>query len=54
MDIRIDAVREIGEREIRIFSLEECFIILGDGDGANVAAVDSEGKLATTWGELKR
>jgi hypothetical protein len=29
-------------------------IILGDGDGANVTAVDSEDKLATTWGELKQ
>jgi hypothetical protein len=28
-------------------------IILGDGDGANITAVDSESKLATTWGELK-
>jgi len=28
-------------------------IILGDGDGSNVTAVDSESKLATTWGELK-
>ena len=28
-------------------------IILGDGDGMNVTAVDSESKLATTWGELK-
>ncbi len=29
-------------------------IIMGDGDGANAAAVDSAGKLATTWGELRR
>ena len=29
-------------------------IIMGDGDGANVAAVDSEGKLATTWSALKQ
>jgi hypothetical protein len=29
-------------------------IILGDGDGANVTAVDSEDKLATTWGGLKQ
>jgi len=28
-------------------------IILGDGDGLNVAAVDSVGKAATTWAELK-
>jgi hypothetical protein len=29
-------------------------IIMGDGDGANVTAVDSEGKIATTWADLKR
>jgi hypothetical protein len=29
-------------------------IIMGDGDGANVTAVDSADKLATTWGSLKR
>jgi hypothetical protein len=29
-------------------------IIMGDGDGADVTAVDSEGKLATTWAALKR
>jgi hypothetical protein len=29
-------------------------IILGDGDGENVTAVDSDGKIATTWGELKK
>jgi len=28
-------------------------IVLGSGDGSNVTAVDSESKLATTWGELK-
>lgn len=29
-------------------------IIMGDGDGSNVTAVDSEGKLSTTWADLKR
>ncbi len=29
-------------------------IIMGDGDGANVTAVDSSGKLATTWASVKR
>lgn len=29
-------------------------IIIGDGDGENVTAVDSDGKIATTWGELKK
>ncbi|MFC1713218.1 hypothetical protein ACFL6S_06105 [Candidatus Poribacteria bacterium] len=28
-------------------------IIMGDGDGANVTAVDSSGKLATTWASVK-
>lgn len=29
-------------------------IIIGDGDGANVTAVDAEDKLVTTWAALKR
>jgi len=29
-------------------------IIMGDGDGANVTAVDAEDKLVTTWAALKR
>ena len=29
-------------------------IALGDGDGTNVTAVDSDGKIATTWGGLKQ
>jgi hypothetical protein len=29
-------------------------IIMGDGDGMDVAAVHSEGKLATTWATLRR
>ena len=29
-------------------------IIIGDGNGENVTAVDSDGKIATTWGELKK
>ncbi len=29
-------------------------IIMGDGDGADVTAVDSSGKLATTWASVKQ